>query len=293
MRFSVGDRVLVRRNGNDRWIHHIGMDQIFERPGGAPGETSQWSPFSLDFDRIITGIDGDMLTFDAPLANAVERRWGGGMVIKYDDPDRIEHVGIENLRVEVEFDPAVTATRSGQTYFADENHAVRFAVLDNVKNAWVRDVTTRHLEHSLGERPARREMGDRAGQLRDRHGEPDRRRPPIQLRARRTTDAGAALPCRDRPARVRRRQPRARPECVPRLRFDQRVRNERAAPSLVGRRSLRQCQGGHRHSGSRLARLRPRLGRRELRRLEHGRRSGRAAAADRAELCDRPHSGGR
>ena len=32
---------------------------------------------------------------------------------------------------------------------ADENHAVRFAVLDNVKNAWVRDVTTLHLEHSL------------------------------------------------------------------------------------------------------------------------------------------------
>jgi F5/8 type C domain/Bacterial Ig-like domain (group 2) len=147
--FRVGDRVVVRRNGNDRWIHYIGMDQIAERPGGAPGETSQWSPFALDFDRIITAIDGNVVTFDAPLANSVERRWGGGAVIKYDDPDRIEQVGIENLRVEVQFDPTVTATRGGQTYFADENHAVRFAVLDNVKNAWVRDVTTLHLEHSL------------------------------------------------------------------------------------------------------------------------------------------------
>ena len=147
--FSVGDAVLVRRQGNDRWIHYIAMDQIVERPGGSPNETSQWGPFSLDFDRIITAIDGNVVTVDAPLANSIERRWGGADVIKYDDPDRIEQVGIENLRVEVEFDPTVTLIRDGVPYFADENHAVRFAVLDNLKNAWVRDVTTRFLEHSL------------------------------------------------------------------------------------------------------------------------------------------------
>jgi hypothetical protein len=147
--FRVGDAVVVRRQGNDRWIHHIAMDQIAERPGGSPNETSQWGPFSLDFDRTITAIDDNVVTVDAPLANSIERRWGGAELIKYDDPDRIEQVGIENLRIDVEFDPAVTLVRDGQPYFADENHAVRFAVLDNLKNAWVRDVTTEHLEHSL------------------------------------------------------------------------------------------------------------------------------------------------
>jgi hypothetical protein len=149
--FGVGDTVVVRRQGNDRWVHYIGMDQIMERPGGSPGETDQWSPFALDFDRIITAIDGNIVTVDAPLANSVERRWGGGALIKYDDPDRIEQVGIENLRVDVEFDPAVTLIRNGQPYFADENHAVSFAILDNVKNAWIRDVTALHLEHSLSD----------------------------------------------------------------------------------------------------------------------------------------------
>jgi hypothetical protein len=149
--FRVGDTVIVRRQGNDRWIHYIGMDQIVERPGGAPDETDQWSPFSLDFDRVITRIEGNMVTVDAPLANSIERRWGGGELIKYDDPDRIEQVGIENLRVDVEFNPAVTLIRNGQSYFADENHAVSFAVLDNVKNAWIRDVTALHLEHSLSD----------------------------------------------------------------------------------------------------------------------------------------------
>ena len=149
--FAVGDTVIVRRQGNDRWIHYIGMDQIVERPGGAPAETDQWGPFSLDFDRVITAVDGNVVTVDAPLANSVERRWGGGDLIKYDDPDRIEQVGIENLRVDVEFNPAVTLIRNGQPYFADENHAVSFAILDNVKNAWIRDVTTLHLEHSLAD----------------------------------------------------------------------------------------------------------------------------------------------
>lgn len=147
--FTVGDTVIVRRHGNDRWIHHIGMDRIVDRPGGSPNETSQWGPFSLDFDRVITGIEQNTVTIDAPLANSIERRWGGGELIKYDDPDRIEQVGIESLRVDVQFDPTVTLIRDGQPYFADENHAVRFAVLDNVKNAWVRNVTTEHLEHSL------------------------------------------------------------------------------------------------------------------------------------------------
>lgn len=146
--FRVGDTVVVRRHGNDRWIHAIGMDQIAERPG-SPGSTVQWSPFALDFDRVITKIEGNVITVDAPLANAIERRWGGGELIAYDDPDRIEQVGVENLRVEVEFDPSVTEIIDGMPYYADENHAVSFAILTSVKNAWVRDVTTLHLEFSL------------------------------------------------------------------------------------------------------------------------------------------------
>jgi hypothetical protein len=89
------------------------------------------------------------VTVDAPLANSIERRWGGAELIQSDSSDHIEQVGIENLRVDVEFDPTVTLMRDGQPYFADENHAVRFAVLDNIRHAWVRDVTTRYLEHSL------------------------------------------------------------------------------------------------------------------------------------------------
>ncbi len=74
--------MLIRRVGNDRWIHAIAMDQIVE----ADADVVQFTPFNLDFDRIITAIDGNTITLDAPIANAIERRWGGGEVIRYDDP---------------------------------------------------------------------------------------------------------------------------------------------------------------------------------------------------------------
>lgn len=151
--FRAGDSIIVRRYGNDAWIHEIGMDTIVQRP--ITGGTKMWSPFELDFDRVIIQIEGNKVTVDAPLTNSVEQRWGGAQVFKYADPNRLEHVGIENMRIDAEFDPSVTDTqiddRKGalEPYYADENHTANFAVLNHVKNAWVRNVTGFHLEHSL------------------------------------------------------------------------------------------------------------------------------------------------
>ncbi|MFD0677255.1 MULTISPECIES: S-layer homology domain-containing protein [unclassified Paenibacillus] len=154
--FKVGDKIMVSRIGNDRWIHNIEMDQIVDRPG-AGDATQQWPTFDLNFDRIITGIKDNVVTVDAPLANSIERRWGGALLMKYDDADRIEQVGIENMRIDSEFDRSktakvsgsVTSALNGQTYFSDDNHAWIFAALESVKNAWMRDVTSYHLGHSL------------------------------------------------------------------------------------------------------------------------------------------------
>lgn len=145
-RFAVGDQVIVRRAGNERWIHEIGMDYIYMRPG--QGGTQQWSPFNLDFDRVITAIDGNRITVDAPLANAIERKWGGGQMFTYADEGRIEQVGVENMRVISEFDKSKTDTRMDnewldEPYYSDEDHAERFVMMNSVKNAWVRDVRAR------------------------------------------------------------------------------------------------------------------------------------------------------
>ncbi|MBP1965435.1 discoidin domain-containing protein [Paenibacillus aceris] len=150
--FRPGDTVKVFRNGNERWIHAIGMDAIRQRP--VAGGTIQWPPFQLEFDRVITHIEGNCITVDAPIANAIEKQWGSGAIVKYKDAGRIEQIGVEHLRVDVAFDPTITETRIDGNegdipYLADENHAITCVYMDHVKHAWVRNLVGFHLQHAL------------------------------------------------------------------------------------------------------------------------------------------------
>ena len=148
--FRPGDAVVVRRIGNADWIAAVGMN----------GETpqSRWQPFDIDWDRVVTDIQGNTITIDAPITCAIEKRWGGGEILKYDDPGRIERVGVENLRGVSEFDPAVRTREYGnmdrpnyvaEEYYADEAHYANFIGFDNVKNAWVRNATALHFVNSM------------------------------------------------------------------------------------------------------------------------------------------------
>ena len=148
--FKAGDTVIVRRIGNQEWIDAVGMN----------GETAQsrWRPFNIEWDRIVTDVQGNTITFDAPITCAIDRRWGGGDVAKYEEAARIDQVGVENLRAMSEFDPSVRTTEYGnmdrpnyvaEEYYADENHYRNFVVFNNVKNAWVRNATALHFVNSM------------------------------------------------------------------------------------------------------------------------------------------------
>ena len=148
--FKAGETVIVRRIGNQEWIDAVGMN----------GETpqSRWRPFNIEWDRLVTDVQGNTITIDAPLTCAIDRRWGGGDVAKYDDAGRIEQVGVENLRAMSEFDPSVRTTEYGnmdrpnyvaEEYYADENHYRNFVVFSNVKNGWVRNATALHFVNSM------------------------------------------------------------------------------------------------------------------------------------------------
>jgi hypothetical protein len=148
LKFKVGDTVIVSRNGNEAWIHEIGMDRIAPRPGN-PSSTRQWAPFSLPFDRVITSVAGNRLTVDAPIVCAIETRWGGGDIWRYDDEGRIEQSGVENLRGVSDFDRTVTEQQRDQKYFADEAHATQLVSFDNARNCWARDLTALHFYHGV------------------------------------------------------------------------------------------------------------------------------------------------
>jgi hypothetical protein len=148
--FRPGDTVIVRRIGNQDWINAVGMN--------GPTQASRWRPFNVDWDRVVVDVQGNTITVDAPITCAIEKRWGGGEVIKYEDAGRIEKVGVENLRGMSEFDPTKRTKEYGnmdrpnyigEEYYADEDHYWNFIVFDNVKNAWVRNVTALHFANSM------------------------------------------------------------------------------------------------------------------------------------------------
>jgi hypothetical protein len=148
--FKPGDTVLVRRHGNEDWISEIGQD--LENPQWS------WKPFTIEYDRVITAIDGDFVEIDAPVLTAIEARWGGGELVKYTDPGRITNVGIENLRGVSDYDRTVRTSEYGnmdrddyigEEYYSDENHHWLLININNARNVWVRHVSALHFARGL------------------------------------------------------------------------------------------------------------------------------------------------
>jgi hypothetical protein len=144
--FKVGQTVFVVRRGNSAWITEIGMDKIVPRAAN-PGSTKQWESFDMKFDRVITAIEGARITVDAPIVCALDKRWGGGAIVPYDDKERISRCGVEFLRSVSDFDKNKTADYKGESVFVDEDHTSYIVAFRSVKNAWARKLTSVSLTH--------------------------------------------------------------------------------------------------------------------------------------------------
>ena len=133
--FSVGDPVVVFRPSTAEWISALGTDNIPPRPDGQP--ITQWAPgnFNQHSERTVTRVEGDRVFFDVPITNSLDEQFGGGTVYKYSFANRLENVGIEDVR-------GVSDFEAGNPF--DENHASTFISVNDVDNAWVRGTTAQH-----------------------------------------------------------------------------------------------------------------------------------------------------
>ncbi len=140
--FRVGERIVVHRPSTAEWIRALGMDRIRVRPGADPAETKQWraGDYDLHFERTITAIDGRRISLDAPVMNALEAEFGGGMIYRYTFP-RIVEAGVESLRLVSEY-------QRGREH-EDEDHAWTAVAIGAAENVWVRDVTVVHFSHAV------------------------------------------------------------------------------------------------------------------------------------------------
>ena len=119
---SVGDDIIIERTPNQQWLDDL-------------DNMSQWgwttSRYTIGSERKITEINGNTISLDAPLVQAIEEIYGGGNIYRYTYSGRINHVGIEYLRLESEFDSNT-----------DESHGWVGVTFRAVENAWAKNITS-------------------------------------------------------------------------------------------------------------------------------------------------------
>lgn len=135
---TVGDTVRIEHPSTKAWIAALGMDTF---PSRDQGSYLDWRPGTLDlhWDRVISGIDGNTITLDAPLTSALDRSLSDGRVLEYAWPGRLLRAGVENLRIESQFDHQDPH---------DEQHAWTGVAIENAEDVWVRQVSFAHLAGS-------------------------------------------------------------------------------------------------------------------------------------------------
>ncbi len=124
--FVVGDWVHLRREPNDAWIHILGMDVLTNYDPAATNWTA--TSYKISYERQIVAIQGNTLTFDAPVMDPIDPVYANGYVVKFLSA-RIQNCAVENMRMS-----------STYTSSTDENHAWNAIFIDNVQNCWVRNV---------------------------------------------------------------------------------------------------------------------------------------------------------
>ena len=140
--FRSGDRLLVNRLCTQAWIDEMDMNDFGGESiyiGWKPGDASQGRPGDVDihWDRSVVAVWGDTLLLDAPLTCAI--RPDEGTVQRYEWPGRLSGCGVENLRL-------TSAYKVSNA--KDENHRWMAVEMDNIENAWVRQVEFRHFAGS-------------------------------------------------------------------------------------------------------------------------------------------------
>ena len=124
--FAVGDWVHVRREPNDAWIHMLGMDTLSHIDPAATDWTA--SSYKISYERRITAVQGNIITFDAPIMDIIDPVYANGFVLKFTS-SRISNCGVENLKM--------TSTYTSST---DELHGWNAIFIDKAENCWVKNV---------------------------------------------------------------------------------------------------------------------------------------------------------
>ncbi|MHA1369841.1 MAG: hypothetical protein ACTSRA_09040 [Promethearchaeota archaeon] len=122
--YSINDTIIIYRTPNDKWFEDIGIT-----------DNEDWTSdkFTIGHERTIVNISGNQITVDIPLVDPIQKKYGGGYIIKCNITGRLFHCGVENMRLESYYESEI-----------DELHGWLAIELQETENSWVRKVTARY-----------------------------------------------------------------------------------------------------------------------------------------------------
>ena len=98
-------------------------------------------------DRVVDSVDGDRVTLDVPLSDALDSKLTATSLVRYSFPGRIAEVGVEGLHIAAAFEDAAIA--------APEYAALH---LDAVEDAWVRDLEIQGTQNGIAVGPTAKRL---------------------------------------------------------------------------------------------------------------------------------------
>jgi hypothetical protein len=133
--FVKGDRVFFQRKPNQQWIELLGMHDLSSTD---PNDTD-WTPqsYTINYKRKVVWVQGNVITLDAPVVDPVDPQYAEAFIIKYNWDERLEDVGVENIRLISEY-----------AHKDDEDHGWNAIRFDNTENGWVRNISAYHFGYS-------------------------------------------------------------------------------------------------------------------------------------------------
>ena len=130
---AAGDAIRIRWPRTAKWIHFLGMDTLVRN-----GKPQTWikDESSVTVHRSIRSIQGNRITLDVPLTDAIDGQFLDGepaVVVKTPSAKRLSQCGIESLQI-------VSPPHKG-TLIAGKNISVAFK--GDCEDCWVKDIVMR------------------------------------------------------------------------------------------------------------------------------------------------------
>jgi Domain of unknown function. len=153
--FAIGDVIRIQKIIDVNWVYSMYMQYVDGSSNWAPNGELLFSDQPLMAEREIVdiGFGDNTIVLSAPITDALDRRWGISKIIKLNTDKRLFNVGVEGIQAIAHFNEFTKplTIRYGVYFrsYNNENHPMVFVNMENVKDGWLRNFTTYHLDSGL------------------------------------------------------------------------------------------------------------------------------------------------